>query len=102
MMGLRSSPFTCTHTFGWSEGVILGDHLDPDITLGCDKVVFNLPEYTLYKPTKPWVYHFNSVTGHMATLFTTYIDGIITGSHIKKSCQDTSLQMASGVNYLGQ
>ena len=36
----------------------------------------------------------------MDSFFPTYIDDIITGSHSKKSCQDTSRQVDAGVNYL--
>ena len=38
----------------------------------------------------------------MYSLFTTYIDDTRTVSHSKKSCRDTSLQVAAVVNYFGQ
>ena len=85
-MGQHSSPFKCTQTFGWSEDVICGYHLDPDNTLGWYKLVLNLPGDWGYYPTKPWVYRFNSVATQMASFFTTYIDDIRTGSHSNNSC----------------
>ena len=102
LMGLCSSPFTYTHNFGLSEDFISGDHLYPANTLGWDKVVLNLLVDRGYNPTKPWFYRFNSVTGYMASFFTTYIDDIITGYYRKKFGRDTSLQLAAGVNYLVQ
>ena len=102
LVELRSSPFTCTQTFGWSEDVLCEDHFDSANALGCDKVVLNLPGYRGYNLTNPWVYHINIVTGQMNSFFTIYIDDIITGYHSQKSCRDTSRQVEAGVNYLGQ
>ena len=45
LVELRSSPFTCTQTFGWSEDVLCEDHFYSANALGCDKVVLNLPGY---------------------------------------------------------
>ena len=45
LMGLLSSPFIFTQTFGWNEYAVFGDHLDLANNLGLDKVVFNLPGY---------------------------------------------------------
>ena len=53
IMILHSYPFACTQTFGWSENVIHGYHLDPANTLGRGKVVLNTPVDKGYKPTKP-------------------------------------------------
>ena len=78
MMGLRSYPFTCTQKFVWSEDVISWDHLDPENILGWNNVVLNIPGDKGYGHTKPQIYHFNSVTGHMDSSFTTYIDNIRT------------------------
>ena len=100
LMGLCSSLFTCTHTFGWGDDVICGDHLYPSNTMGWEKVILNIPGYKGYDPTKSWVYCFNGVIRHMDSFFTTYIDDIRTGSHSKKSCRYESLQVDAGVNYL--
>ena len=100
-MGLRSSPYVCTQTFGWAEDVIRGNRHDPTNPLAWDIVVLNLPGDKHYDPELPWVYRYNTVTGQMANFFGTYIDDIRTGGPSEVDCHGSSRRVASIVNHLG-
>ena len=100
LMGLQSSPYVCTQSFGWCEDFIRGERGDPNNPLEWAKTVLNLPGSEDYDPTKPWVYRI-SKTGRLASFFGTYIDDIRTGGVSEKEAWRTSRRVASRVQYLG-
>lgn len=61
LMGLKSSPYNCTHAFAWSEEFIRGNRFDPSNPFMWDKVVMNLPGQPDYNPSFSWVFHFDSI-----------------------------------------
>jgi len=73
-MGLKSSPYVCTQTFGWCEDAIRGNRRETNNPLRWDEVVLNLPGAKDYQPEKPWVYRLCSKTGKLGAFFGTYID----------------------------
>jgi len=42
-MGLKSSPYVCTQTFGWCEDAIRGNRREANNPLRWDEIVLNLP-----------------------------------------------------------
>ena len=76
LMGIRTSPYVCTQTFGWGEDAIRGDHKDRDNPFKWDSVRMNLLGDKNYDPTMPWVYKWDDENGRLASHFLCYIDDI--------------------------
>ena len=89
-MGLKSSPYVCTQTFGWCEDVIRGNRREANNPLRWDEVVLNLPVSKDDQPEKPWVVRLCSKTGKLATFFGTYIDDCRSGASVERGCWETS------------
>jgi len=85
-MGLKSSPYVCTQTFGWCEDAIRGNWRETNNPFRWDEVVLNLPGAKDYQPEKPWVYRLCSKTGKLAAFFGTYIDDCQSGASTERGC----------------
>ena len=102
LMGLKSSPYNCTHTFTWSEDFIRGNRHDHNNPFMWDKVIMNLPgQSDCYNPALPWVFRYDSVNQKVAAFFKTYVDDIGTGDSTEAACVRTA-HAASRIIYLRQ
>lgn len=100
-MGLKSSPYVCTQTFGWCEDAIRGNRMDEKNPLNWDRVILNLPGSDGYDPSKPWVHRICKATGRLASFFGVYIDDCRSGASTERGCWEVSRRIASLANYLG-